>query len=991
VTGPVPPYAELEQNCALEGKMPVSDSKVRPLHQDDRLARTAEDPQALLEEILSGKNQDGALGGLVGHLGRTNYSIMDLLGDVTRLKERIAATGVPVDRLIDRWSLLDRTVGKCFALTSLSHEKFLESTLHAFCELDRAGIIINANARMLELDAECLGHDLASRFGRMENEVRLALAAGPRRLYQLELRVQAGQLPVLAEFGKIETGARSGGYALLVDMSELVEAEHKALEAAPYGMLKLDARHRVLYANKKALNLFNLPREELLGRDARRFVTDQNSLKEVIRQSIKGRKGEGDEYQVLFTEPRSGRQVHLRVMSVPSFDAAGRFSGAITALQPIDHVIGREDIAHLVATESDYRALFERMMEVVKRFVAFDWANLFIYTPGRDYSRFVCLHGPVIAYQSRWFPTPEGYRDWVTKPETWVDDLESYVARGPKGAELLERPDFKIAIAAGVRALVVLPVQEGGRIIGALCLQSKQQGIYGVETRRTLERLMLDQALLAVFRAAERAEHNFVSDLVKKIVGSQDHQELARTVVTELATFYGFQNVSIFKVNALRGHFRLLAQALGPEATTSMPEGYTQKLDEGLLGLTYRRGDHVILKNTSDRTSEEAQSYKCVATEMRSELCIPIRLFGRILWILNVEDRHTDAFTSGDVETLQGIIQQMQTTLERMFQGLILLQVLEVFPEAVVITEQNGKILRCNKDAHRMFERESISTEDKLSDFFRGSDAAAGFSAAGASSTMATVVGAGGTETPVLVSKFTLPEEYDHVVVVLQDVTELQWKTDLERLKAALAETAAQVRVPVSLLSSFVQQIGQKVENEKLRDLTRKAMRQLGRIELTYDRVLASYDAQTLPAARKVPVDVNLALDHILSELPSLERRAVRLSAGKGQAVVNADPYRVLFALNSMMAYLLRSRANAEPIVIKVQELNGAVEVSMWGAVQQTTPLGELAALVESTRTQIALGEEALMRIAKDCAGAFERQQQANGRERLSLSLAAAT
>jgi PAS domain S-box-containing protein len=755
----------------------------------------------------------------------------------------------------------------------------------------------------------------------------------------------------------------------------------------------LDARHRVLYASKKALDLFDLPPEELLGRDARRFVTDQESLKEVIRQSIKGRKGEGDEYQVLFTRPRSGQQVHLRVTSVPSFDAAGHFSGAIKALQPIDHVVGREDIADLVATESDYRVLFERMMGIVKRFVAFDWANLLIYSlSGREYSRLVCRHGPAIEFQSRWFRTPEGYIDWVTKEETWIDDLKPYISLGPDGRELLEDTNTKIAIAAGVRALVVLPVREGGRIIGALCLQSKQPGLYDREARRTLERLMLEQALLAVFHAAERAERDFVSDLVKKIAGSKDLQELARSVVTELARFYDFQHVSVYKVNALRGHFRLLAQAQGREGGAGVPEDHTQSLESGLLGLSYRRGDHVILKNVADG-SEEARSYVATAPEMRSELCIPIRLFGRILWILNVEDRHTDAFTPIEVATLQDIIQQMQATLERIFQGLMLLQVLEVVPAAVVITEQNGNVLRCTKDALWMFERESVSEEDNLCTFFCGFDAATGFSALSASPTMATVVGARGKKTPVLVSKFTLPEEYeyDHMVFVLQDVTELQWKPDLERLKAVLGETAAQVRVPVSLLSSFVQQIGRKVDDEKLQDLSRKAMRQLGRIEMTYDRVLASYDAQTLPAARKVPVEVNLALDHVLSELPSLDRRAVRLSAGKEKAVVNADPYRVLFALNSMMAYLLRSRANAEPIVIKVQGLNGAVEVSMTGAVQQTTPLGELAALVESTRTQIALAEEALMRIAKDCGGAFERQRQANGRERLSLSLAAAT
>src|SRR5262245_27321288 len=110
--------------------------------------RSAEDPAALLEAIVSGKNQDGAIGGLVGHLGRADYSTLDFLGDVTRVKEKIAAAGGPVDRLIDHWSLLDHAVSKCLALTSLSHEKFLDNTLHAFCEFDRAGVIVYANARM---------------------------------------------------------------------------------------------------------------------------------------------------------------------------------------------------------------------------------------------------------------------------------------------------------------------------------------------------------------------------------------------------------------------------------------------------------------------------------------------------------------------------------------------------------------------------------------------------------------------------------------------------------------------------------------------------------------------------------------------------------------------------------------------------------------------------------------------------------------------------
>jgi GAF domain-containing protein len=654
---------------------------------------------------------------------------------------------------------------------------------------------------------------------------------------------------------------------------------------------------------------------------------------------------------------------------------------------------GRDEIARLVAAEPDYKALFDRMMEVTKGFVDFDWANLFIFSPKREYSRTISQYGPQVEYQTRWFRTEPEYADWMDHAETWMSDLKEDIRNGP-APQMLERADVKIAIDAGTRALVALPVREGGEIKGGLCLLSKQRGIYGAETRGTMEGLMLDQALLAVFHAAERADRLFVSDLIKKIADSKDLRDLARTAVTDLAHYYAFDNTMIFKVNVLRERFELLAQEPGFEGIPQKPESYTQQLNEGLLGLTYGRGEHIIL-NDAGGSKDEARCYFRGAptkvqsgSEMQSKLCIPIRLFDRILWILKVEDRRKGAFLPIELETLQRIIQQMQVMLDRMFQRDILAQVLDMLPDAVVILLQNGIIVRSNKDANRMFEREEARGED-IGRFFDDPDAKARFATERTWPSMTTIKGEHGKKTPVLVSKFTLPSEYDHVVVVLRDITKLQWKTDVERLKAALAETAGQLRVPISLLASFVQQIKQRVADEKLQDLTRKAMRQLGRVELTYDRVLASYDAQSLPLAQRVPLDVKSAIEHILGDLPRLEREAVSLTADT-PAVANADPYRVLFALNSMLAYLLRARTNAERIVVRVRQGSDAVEVAMTGAVQPTLPRGELAAVIESTRTQLALGEDALRRMAEECGGSFERRQQQNGRERLSLRLASA-
>src|SRR5262249_3392495 len=157
----------------------------------------------------------------------------------------------------------------------------------------------------------------------------------------------------------------------------------------------------------------------------------------------------------------------------------------------------------------------------------------------------------------------------------------------------------KAAIEGGMAGLVCVPIRSGGRIIGGFCLTSRRPGVYDADSRRTLERLMVQQALIPAFHAIEREEREFVSALSKKIddpqADSQDPQRLAEIVVRELACFYDFQNVSIFKVNAVRGHFRLLAQSLGPKGGTPMPEDYTQAIEDGLLGLSYRRGACTIL------------------------------------------------------------------------------------------------------------------------------------------------------------------------------------------------------------------------------------------------------------------------------------------------------------------------------------------------------------------------------------------------------------
>ncbi|WP_176479207.1 PAS domain-containing protein [Mesorhizobium sp. WSM3860] len=959
------------------------------------VATKSDSPEAeLLRRIISDKSQEGAVEELISKLRGPGYTFVELFRDAAGLKQSIVAVKGPWNQVIDRWKRLDRTVSECVVRTSAAHESFMDKTAHAFCEIDREGLIVTANAAMHKFDPNCIGKPLASYFGEMAESVRTAIGNSPRQLFQLTFNGER-KYPVLAEFGRIETAGRNSGYALLVDMTDLFNADRKALDAAPTGMVKLDVRQRIIHANAAALKLLEISEAEAIGRDARTFITDAKSRRTVKHQTAVRRQGRGGVYEALFRTEKSGKEVKLRLTSTPLFDSTGAFSGSLISLQPIDYERAHEDIARLLATETDVQKLFDGLVEIVRRFVEFDWADLVAFTPNRDYSHSFCRYpvGGRPAYHSRWFPIPIEYRNWVEMPKSWIADYENFLLSSEPGKSLLQtNRDVQDAIAVGVKALITVPVLSGGRVLGALSLQSNQIGKYNAATQKTLHLLGLDQALQAIFRERERTEERFYSSFLKKLWASKSHTELAQAIVTGIAEHYNFQTVSIFRVNAIRQQFEPLAEASRGLRRRISPSDYKLPLDKGLKGLAYQRKDGAILQDPNDG-SEEASAFLTarkalgVTDATKSELCMPIRARKRTLWMLSIADDRAHAFADTDYTAINKIIEQIEPAIECLFQDLVRQQLISAFPEAVVVASIEGNILRCNEKASQMFECKSLEGR-ALSEFLLDEEGRAAFKERRSAPTLTIIVGSRRKKTTVLMSIFTLPEEFDHIVLRLQDVTKLQWETDLERLKAALAEATSQVRVPLSLVSSFVQQLEQKATDNGLADLARNTVRQLGRIELTYDRVMASYGNKAPVKSGKA--EVNRILRYLIGQLPDLSRQVIKHSASKRERWVSADEYRLAFALESMLAYLLRAHCGESLIAINVSDVGNSVQVSMSGPVRQIDANGELATLVEATRTDIALGDDAISRIAGDYKGAFTRRRRLQGREELLIRLPSA-
>jgi len=211
-------------------------------------------------------------------------------------------------------------------------------------------------------------------------------------------------------------------------------------------------------------------------------------------------------------------------------------------------------------------------------------------------------------------------------------------------------------------------------------------------------------------------------------------------------------------------------------------------------------------------------------------MCVPIWLDNKIVWILNLEDRRPHVFEGPEKETVERLIDEVEASLERALSTTVLKEVLDAVPDAVVITDLAGKILRCNLAARDMLG--GNATGKALSRFFaEGSEGANAVTRETGHPVEGTLFGRDNTETNVVVSTRVPSEQYDRRVVFMQDSDKLKWEKETRQLMKSLADVASQIRVPLSLVSSFVRQIGRQAVDQapRLAEMANRAVEQLGR------------------------------------------------------------------------------------------------------------------------------------------------------------------
>jgi len=906
-------------------------------------------------ESLGHAIRSGDVGALVERIRSSAYGVTDFLRDVQRLKDELADVVEPRAAL-ERWRCIDAAVARTLGRTSAVHEVVLERSLRGYAEVDSAGVVVYANPALLRLDDAVVGTRLADCFGAGGREdVENALVHGSS-LMRLEFEAGSGgdgtTIPVSAEFGPVVIdGERVAGYAILVDLRIHDRAALQTLDAAPFGAFRLDRHGRISFANRQAsVELGGVDTAALQGRALTDLLRGEGeSLSRALADEATERGGISQ--QVTFKRPQVPVSANTTrddipiILSVfPEFDASQRRVGSYATFRSRALDAARRRIREACLQTSDPLETVGTLLREVQSFVPFTAATFGILDQGRTHCRVLAAEPRFEAMQTgytpgrpvraRWLEIPEALRSWIDGEETWEADLEAFWDRYPNAAPLRCSALSQELMESGAKSFISMTDLRQETRTAFLSLLSTERGAYGRAEHDRLRELGIEQALDILHKGLRRQRKDRTRELMQKLasVKTQSHQKLAQLLCEHVASVFGWEHVSIFKVNRIRSRFELLEQFDRTGGDFTLPQGYTQPFERitdgvarpyGMLGHALKAGLQIL----ADSRGAEGEGYVRKLEHACSALCKPITLDGTVAWILNAESRDTHTFFGPDLGTLDRMIEALQSTLDGLFQSRLVHRALDLAEQGIVITDAEGRVRHASREAEQML---AISLGE-LRQLKRWSDLLASDEdreallspGPGGARSGCFRIGTGEIRRFQVSRKGFGGEEYDHELWVLTDPSRTTEQVEMSYLTRTVAEVAQLSRLPLTIATHLLKRVVGTGSDGEISDIAAKAVQLIAKADITYQR-LATGMQYRKDHVRHETVALKPLVRTIVEELPKADRDRVMLTLPDEPTPVRADGSQLAFMLRSLLFYLLRvASVNAKVTIIVKEDQRG--------------------------------------------------------------------
>jgi len=796
--------------------------------------------------------------------------------------------------------------------TSDIYEYAIESGGRGFCQLDSDGRIISLNQRMKELlgKTDIEGEKLES-FFRNQDEKEFIRSIGygsPEQrpaMRKLQLRGKdAGKaIPVGTEIAPIVISGRSrGAYACVTDITMNEREMLRVFDRLTLGILKASLSGEITYANEEFLRIVGV--QDWKGKTIQEILGQGEAWSEVEKGLERRKQGLSDEYRVEIIRPDKTR-VPVLISAAPETDLNGKPTGTMAIIRSMELEETVAAIHRHIEKKRDWKILLEKVAREVRQLVSYKLAIFTRYSDDGLHSREL-IHYPQtgkLKWSRRWWELSEATRNFLNQKIPVFGKMDEFLSQeGWK--DLREDPEFNKLRETGVQSFIFYPVLKGGNVTASITLFSELKDAFKSQDKKVLSALPLDSAVHMVLYYQDREELMFRLRLLSELSSvSNNFDSVARLMVKKIGEHYEWDNVSLFRVDENSKEI-MLEEEFASSESFKLGSGFSQKVSEGILGRVMAIGDLVCVPNVN---SEEFKDVCVRALKgTKSELCLPITISGHVRWLLNIEDSHQNAFSEENKTALSEIARELKGLMSRARTQHFLKALLKNASDGILTTDGKGKVAKANPAWANLlgYSNQELEGRDVL-DFFPDKEKGANLLWAGPLPNQKILLRhADGDTVEVLLSISELPKWLAGKILIAKDLALAKRTEHLEYLEKMYYEIATQTKTPLSLVFTWLHRLKEEIGVDG--DMIDKIIKQLKRVDLTFDRlVLYSGEGGDEPV-KKFLLDIKEVVDKVLSDIPEKDRDQILEEFVEPLPLLRGEIYQLYFCFQSILSYLLR-------------------------------------------------------------------------------------
>ncbi|WP_431264817.1 PAS domain-containing protein [Roseateles chitinivorans] len=801
----------------------------------------------------------------------------------------------------------------------------------------------------------------------------------------------------------------------------LGQMKRAVFDGSRIAVIQRDLQNNVLYANAAALTMSGVARVDQLRLD-RLFAGEAGR---VLDEETRGRRNrELGAYRVTLTcQDDPDRQVAVEVTGLPLMDDQGTVVGSLGFFRSLQHQVLSDQVRELTLSHAGRADLLPLVSEALRRELPFDLmlVSRVVEDDSAWESEIVFNHPPFRQdVPTAWYELNAAQRAFMESQCGGVHDFETVMSE-PPWSDMADEPMCRQMHAMDLKSSMWRRITRGEgedeRTVAIMTLLSRERGAYDEQHLALFNQLPLIEAVLCSLDHADRERDRRQLRMFRELNRCVDIQGACRCLSDALVEIFGWQHVSLFRIDSAREAIVRVASARRGDDGLAVDTGvswgdYSQGLGQGILG---RVVGTMAPQKIPDVTRDAEYLPTPDGEPIRSELAVPI-LFSegeRVRFIVNVDDPRVNAFSREHVRQLADIAHEVAGAMERISDLTLMTECVNNVSDPIIATDAKLRIRRVNPAAEALFgvTRKALEGRSLLALFQnpeplaalldgteagdrigemrvcrRGAtideapDAAPGVLSSGGSDAASDAASSGADAggLPVFITRRDFPGKLGGHVFIARDLRPIRRSVQLEFLEETAYELAVETQAPLGMAMSCLEdQLEAAFASEAAREQARgrelqTVLRQLGRVKHAFTR-LAMYNREARVASRVAStIRIDCEIDALLASLAASERRKVVFETAARKVEVEADHMQMHIVVESLLSVLLRAAPETAMVRLTLVPDDELVFLRLRGRLPPARRHGERFSAPEAAQADLRLANPLLGKLMKNQGGALK-------------------